>query len=310
MTVTRARADDREGALARRSIAEEAAGTARGVLVTAFFAAILALANLLQLLTLLLLPFSRRSFLRANTAIARTLLSRLGGLAEWLHRLRVVESGSPLPSAENALVLVNHQCSIDINCVFSFAWRHQRLGELRWFAKAPLARVPGIGWGLRFLDTIFVTRAWEQDQRRIAEVFLRMRAAELPFWLLLFPEGARQTPSKLAESRAHEAKRGLAPLRALMLPRTRGFVATLSQLRDRTDAVYDLTIAYPGGAPTLWALLSGFVRSVHLHVRRFPIAELPQSEPELEAWLFERWREKDELLVSFAAQGHFPENER
>jgi 1-acyl-sn-glycerol-3-phosphate acyltransferase len=297
------------GAVAERSIAQALSGAVRGVLVTAFFAVILASANLLQLLTLLIRPFTRRGFLRANTAIARTLLTRLGGLAERLHRLRVVQSGAPIPSGENALVLVNHQSSIDINCVFSFAWRHHRLGELRWFAKAPLARVPGIGWGLRFLDTIFVTRAWEQDQRRIAEVFGRMREAELPFWLLLFPEGARQTPSKLAESRAHEARLGLEPLSALMLPRTRGFVATLSQLRDRTHAVYDLTIAYPGGVPTLWALLCGFVRSVHLHVRRFPIAELPRSEAELEAWLFQRWREKDELLVSFTAQGHFPENE-
>lgn len=291
---------------APRSIAAAAAGIVRGVLVTVFFAAVLAFANLLQLLTLPLLPFSRRSFLRANTAIARTLLTRLAGLAERLHRLRVVHSGETLPRAENALVLVNHQSSIDINCVFSFAWRHERLGELRWFAKAPLGRVPGIGWSLRFLDTIFVTRAWEQDQRTIAQVFQRMKQAGLPFWLLLFPEGARQTPSKLAESRAHEARLGLPPLSVLMLPRTRGFVATLSELSDRTQAVYDLTIAYPDGPPTLWDLLCGFVRSVHLHVRRFPIAELPRTEAELEAWLFQRWREKDELLVSFRAQGQFP----
>lgn len=159
--------------------------------------------------------------------------------------------------------------------------------------------------GLRFLDTIFVTRAWEQDQRTIAKVFERMKQADLPFWLLLFPEGARQTPSKLAESRAHEARLGLPPLGVLMLPRTRGFVATLSELSDRTRAVYDLTIAYPGGTPTLWDLLCGLVPSVHLHVRRFPIAELPRTEAELEASLF-GWREKDELLVSFEAQGHFP----
>ncbi|MFO0726327.1 MAG: lysophospholipid acyltransferase family protein [Myxococcota bacterium] len=288
-----------------RSARERASGTVRGVLVTLFLALVLAFGNLLQLLTLPLLPLSRTLFLRANGAIVQGLMSKLGGLAERLHRLRVVLSGAQLPPSENALVLVNHQCAIDINCVFSFAYRHGRLGDLRWFAKAALRNMPGIGWGLRFLDTIFVTRRWETDARTIAEVFARMQGSRLPFWLLLFPEGARQTPARLAEAQARAIALGEPPLSHLLWPRTRGFIATLGALRARTDAIYDLTIGYPHGVPHLWDLLCGYVREVHLEVERIPIDAVPLDPAAEEAWLIARWRAKDARMEAFSRDGRF-----
>ncbi|MCC7380998.1 MAG: acyltransferase [Deltaproteobacteria bacterium] len=293
-----------------RSFAPRAQGLLRALSVTLFYSAVLVVANLLQVCTLLVWPFSRSLFVRANRAIAREALTRLGGVAERLHRLQVISSGDALPRTENAVVIANHQTVIDVNCVFCLAWRHGRLGDLKWFAKASVRHLPGIGWGLRFLEPVFVARRWERDRDSIARVFAKMKQDPAPFWLLMFSEGHRRRAEAMAESRARAAAEGRRPLEHLLPPRTRGFVATIGALREHAQAVYDLTIGYPDGVPTLWDLQSGYVRRVHLHVRRFPLSDLPLDEPGLEAWLSQRWAEKDQLLAAFAADGRFPGEQR
>lgn len=46
---------------------------------------------------------------------------------------------------------------------------------------------------------------------------------------------------------------------------------------------------------------------VHMHWRRFAIQEVPYDDSKaLEAWVLERWIEKDELLEQFLQHGGFP----
>ena len=45
----------------------------------------------------------------------------------------------------------------------------------------------------------------------------------------------------------------------------------------------------------------------HAHYRRFAIGDIPLHDPEaFDAWLYERWAEKAELLEHFHAHGQFP----
>jgi lysocardiolipin and lysophospholipid acyltransferase len=89
-----------------------------------------------------------------------------------------------------------------------------------------------------------------------------------------------------------------------MLPRSRGFEATLEGLGELNQAIYDVTIAYPGDPPDLLQLFFGPIDRVHLHIRRF--TEWPESREGKANWVMERFREKDELLSHFKAHGHFP----
>jgi hypothetical protein len=95
----------------------------------------------------------------------------------------------------------------------------------------------------------------------------------------------------------------------LLYPRTKGFVTTVQRLRQAPHmmAVYDLTIAYRRGqklfvAPTWWTGMSlpelterhGY--RFYVHVRRFPIKDLPTCDDELARWLERVWVEKGEWL--------------
>ena len=122
-------------------------------------------------------------------------------------------------------------------------------------------------------------------------------------WTITFAEGTRLLPHKLERSRAFAVERGLPQLKHLLLPRTKGFVATVQGLREHLDAVYDATIAYENGVPSLWQWAKGYVQKAHLHVRRFPMDDLPQDDAALNEWLYARFQEKDARLEHYYEQG-------
>lgn len=72
-------------------------------------------------------------------------------------------------------------------------------------------------------------------------------------------------------------------------------------LGDNLDAVHDITVAYPKNIPqTERHLIMGFFpREIHFHVRRYPVASLPDSSSDLESWCRERWAEKEIRLRDF-----------
>ena len=45
---------------------------------------------------------------------------------------------------------------------------------------------------------------------------------------------------------------------------------------------------------------------VHVHIRRIPVKDIPDSETEAAAWLTDTFKLKDQLLSDFKSQGHFP----
>ena len=92
-----------------------------------------------------------------------------------------------------------------------------------------------------------------------------------------------------------------------LIPQIKGFVAPIGALRDHVEAVYDLTIGYVGGVPTIGQWIKGEVKIVHLHVRHFPIKDVPENPGDLAAWLIRRFEEKDALLDHFYRHGAFPD---
>lgn len=290
--------------LRRRSAGAAGLGrTLRGAFVALYLFGSLLLINLLQTVSLVLRPFSRRAFRRVN----RWFADRFWAWCAWttlsLHRTRVVMSGDELPRSENALVIVNHQTMTDVQALFLLARKAGRLGDLKWFVKDSIKYAPGFGWGLTFLDNLFVKRNWTADRAHIDRVFSRVVSANVPLWLISFSEGTRLTAENLARARRYAAEHGLAVPTHVLLPRVQGFVASIAGLQGHICAVYDVTIGYVGGLPTLWQWAKGEMREVHLHVRRYALAELPAAPEALAAWLRDRFEEKDARLDRFYAAG-------
>jgi 1-acyl-sn-glycerol-3-phosphate acyltransferase len=159
---------------------------------------------------------------------------------------------------------------------------------------------------MQFLGCPFLTRDWTADRERIRKTFDTLVSESIPVWLVSFAEGTRSTPDKLRESAEWALANGIEATRHVLVPRTKGFAATIEGLGSHLHAVYDVTIGYVDGVPTLWQYITGSVKRIHVHVRRFPIESLPRLEHELRDWLIDCYREKDALLEHYYAHGAFP----
>ena len=279
----------------------------KGSILAFFLFSTLLMLNVLQTASLLIRLFSQTAFRRFNRFLANLWWGWCALCAEKIHRTRFNIKGDEIPLRENAIVILNHQEMSDITVVFSLAKMKYRIGDLKWFVKDVLKYVPGIGWGMLFLDCLFIKRDWTADRDYIQQVFKNILQFQVPIWLMTFVEGTRVRPEKLANSRKFAEERGLTPPEHVLVPRTKGFVASVQALRGHVDAVYDITIGYVDGVPSLWQWIKGYVHSVNLHIRRFPIGDMPEDEQALTAWLINCFEEKDVLLDHYYRQGVFPD---
>ncbi|NOZ85730.1 MAG: acyltransferase [Deltaproteobacteria bacterium] len=280
--------------------------TSKVVPVVVFLFGTLLVFNMLQTLSLVLLPFSRKAFRAFNRWGANTWWGWCVSVAKILYDTRLELTGDNVPEREKVILVSNHQEMADIPVLMILARSKKRLGDMKWFVKDIVKWIPGVGWGMLFIDCLFVRRDWSRDQESIEKTFSTINKGHVPLWLILFPEGTRSTPAKIEKSRQYARDKNLTPLKHLLIPRTKGFVASVIGLRNHLHAVYDITIGYKNGIPTLWQYILGYSRISHMHVRRFAISELPESGEALTRWLHDRFVEKDRILDYFYKNGEFP----
>ncbi|WP_287597075.1 acyltransferase [Thermomonas sp.] len=207
------------------------------------------------------------------------------------------------------LVLANHQSWVDILVLQKVF--NRRIPLLRFFLKRQLFWVPLLGLAWWALDFPFMGR---YTPRQVAknpalagrDIEATRRACEkfraIPVAIMNFVEGTRFTADK-------HAKQG-SPYRHLLKPKSGGVAFVLDAMGEGLHAILDVTIAYPGGRPSLVDLLADRVPEVRVQVRQRPIpAELAggdyQNDREFrvrfQQWMNGLWREKDDDLAAMLA---------
>ncbi len=262
------------------------------------FAAIIGI-NALQVVSLLILPFSGKGFRMTSSIMVGCWGKAVIYAMENLAGIKFINTGADIPKKENAFLICNHQSWSDIIVVLPFINSKGRIGDIKYFVKDSIKFLPGPGWCIYFMDSIFLKRNWTRDSASIKQTFQKFYDNKIPFYLLSYLEGTRIKKPKLLASQAYAAKNSLPHLDHLLVPRTKGFIASMKGLRQVTDAVYDITIGHPEGTPGIWDIACGYVNEIHLHYRRYPINDLPKSDDKLTTWVLERFREKDVILDSF-----------
>jgi len=257
----------------------------------------LLLINVLQVLSFLFFyPFSKKLFREFNVTMA----GLWWGGCEWSVRniggIEIIQTGDNLPTEENVILISNHQGWGDIPILFKLAKEAKRIGNMKWFVKDGLKYLPAIGWGMSFIDCLFVKRNWQKDKKKIEATFKKFFDHDIPIWLMLFPEGTRFRKDKLEFTHKITEKKNLPPLKHVLMPRVKGFSASVQGLRGHCGAVYDVTILYEGAAPSFFDLFLGKVKRVSLHVERFPMDKLGREEKDIQDWIIDRFYLKNKML--------------
>lgn len=230
---------------------------------------------------------------------------------------------------ERLVLIANHQIYTDWLYLWwaGYANNPQMHGHLYIILKESLKYIPVLGWpGMLFYGFIFMSRKMSTDQPRLAHRLAKLSREHKdprgntyldPMWLLLFPEGTNISGNGRVKSAKWAEKVGVRDTEHVLLPRSTGTLFCLRELKGTVEYVYDCTVAYEGVprgsyGEQIFTIQSTYFqgrppRSVNFYWRRFRVADIPlDSDAAFDAWLRDRWYEKDALLDGYLVNGRFP----
>jgi 1-acyl-sn-glycerol-3-phosphate acyltransferase len=198
------------------------------------------------------------------------------------------------------LVSSNHQSWVDI-LVLQRVF-HGRIPFLKFFLKRELIWVPIIGLAWWALDFPFLSRGRgkggnQGDLKATRESCKKFK--RIPTTVISFVEGTRFTTVKHTQQRS--------PYHHLLKPKIGGLGIALATMGEQFEALLDVTIVYPHGAPRFWDLLCGRVDAVTVRVLQREIPpQVLGSDPigdkayrqRISTWVEQQWSEKDRLIDS------------
>lgn len=289
--------------------------------LTAVFAGLLLVINTLFWFTplmiaaffklLLPIPALRRALSRVVVRCAELWII---GNSGWMHLTQAMDWQIDQPATLNPkgwyMVISNHQSWVDI-LALQYALGG-RIPFLKFFLKKELIWVPFMGLAWWALDLPFMKRysksyLEKHPEKRGQDLETTRRSCETfrhtPTSVMNFLEGTRFTRAKKVQQNS--------PYQNLLKPKSGGMAFAMSVMGDQFRSIIDVTIHYPGKAPTFIEFLQGKMSRCNIVVKEHSIPEHLlvgdyQNDPEYRAqfqqWVHELWQAKDTLLSALQTQ--------
>ncbi|KAF5306635.1 hypothetical protein FQA39_LY08824 [Lamprigera yunnana] len=265
------------------------------------------------ILYLCLRPIHKRTYRKINWYLCATLYAQLVFMGDWWSCSEILlyidkEDYHKYWGKEHAYCVMNHTYEIDWLIGWMFCDRIHLLGNCKAYAKKVIKYMPVLGWAWKFSEFVFLERSFEKDREVINKQIMELADHPDPIWLLLFPEGTRFTLDKHKASEQFAREKNLPELKYHLQPRTKGFVASLSSMHGKVNAIYDILLAFKEDdpvEPTMTNLLFGKPVTAHMYMKRVPMEDVPISEVEQEKFLRAMFVGKDKLKDSFVRTGDF-----
>lgn len=202
------------------------------------------------------------------------------------------------------LMTCNHQSWVDttVNQYFGLT----RMPLTRFFTKWELIFIPFVGQAFKILGFPMMKRHTKEQIAKNPDLKTRdmeeaRKACEQllsqPFTLLNYLEGTRFTSEKHAQQQS--------PFINLLKPKAGGLALALNILGDKIDALVDMTIVYPDGAPGYGEFWLGEVPRIAINMRKIEIPEWvldgnyeddAEYRERFQNWVDGLWSEKDQLI--------------
>jgi 1-acyl-sn-glycerol-3-phosphate acyltransferase len=214
-----------------------------------------------------------------------------------------VQGLEALKRSEWYLVLANHQSWVDILVLQRIF--HRKTPFLKFFIKKELLWLPILGQAWWAMDFPFVkryTKSYLQKKPHLKGKDLEItrkacqKFKKMPISIMNFVEGTRFTDEK--------HRRQQSPYAHLLRPKAGGIAFVLGSMGKQIHRVLDVTIVYPEGVSSFWALLCGKLRKIKVRVRSLPVspelfgdyANDGAFRTGLQRWLNNIWEEKNRSI--------------
>ena len=210
------------------------------------------------------------------------------------------------------LVIANHQAWTDIIALQTVL--NRRIPFLKFFIKQELIWFPFLGiawWGLDmpFMKRYSKSYLAKNPHKKGKDLEATRKACEkfryTPTSVINFIEGTRFT----LEKKVNRAS----PFENLLPPRAGGLALALDSMGSMFNAILDITIVYPDGAPGFWAMCCGKFDHIIIEIRTRPVESWMtegdyindrEFRREFHQWLTQIWQEKDEKISAIRQAAH------
>ena len=248
---------------------------------------------------------------------------------DYISGFRICEYGDcfdSIPSDEKDFLIGNHLSWMDSVFFMQWYWKKGLLAAAHNVVWSKMLKVPYVYAGYLRGD-VLLDLDWKKDKETIKETMVRFMQSYHSRCVTLFPEGAIFSEVWKDKSDNFCAKKGIKTFNKVLCPRFQGFAAFLRAMHPKLckdhpggapKYLYDLTVKYEGWDVPQPGFFEPFFpgshcknkRSVHVHVQKINLSELPcDSDERIEAWLESSFYRKDELLDYFEKHGAFPAND-
>ena len=203
------------------------------------------------------------------------------------------------------MMTCNHQSWVDttVNQYVGLS----RMPLTRFFTKWELIFIPFVGQAFKILGFPMMKRHTKQQIAKNPELKMRdmdeaRKACEQllsqPFTLLNYLEGTRFSKAKHTHQQS--------PYQNMLKPKAGGLALALNILGNKIDALVDMTIVYPEGAPEYSDFWLGNISHIAVDLRKIDIPDWvltgnyeddPVFRERFQQWVDQIWREKDQLIT-------------
>ena len=246
-------------------------------------------------------------YLEANAWLQRWWTSTLFRGGALLFSMKVEVEGLELAREGPLLLFVRHTSTADVVLAAALVANPNRL-LLRYVLKRELLWDPCLDVVGRRLPNAFIDRSGTRSRVEIEAIARLAQDLDSRSAALIYPEGTRFTPERLARGvdvlRERKQERLVAiasGYRHVLPPRLGGPLALL----EAAPGVDLLLLEHSGleGAEHFAAFWSGGLvgTTIRVRLRRFAAASIPSSGRD--EWLFERWAEMDRWIDRTSATG-------
>ncbi|XP_006820482.1 acyl-CoA:lysophosphatidylglycerol acyltransferase 1-like [Saccoglossus kowalevskii] len=251
----------------------------------------------------------------------------------WSANYTVFETGMDISAIQDdeAVIMVNHQSTGDVLTLMTcLQHKGKVLSQVMWlmdklFLCAPFGTVSYIH-GDFFIQQGKQYR--DQQVKLLRNHLMSTYWTRYRKWLILFPEGGFLRKRR-AGNQKYAKKNKLPVFEHVTLPRLGAMKTIMDTLRHYPDMakkngfrdnitkrqvkwIIDMTIGYPGYPDikpmNVQTWVCGWREPCQtvVHYRYYPINDVPVDEDGLMRWLYQRFEEKEELLLHFYKTGKFP----
>ena len=210
-----------------------------------------------------------------------------------------VEQAGPGP----VVIFMRHTSIIDNALPDAVAARAHGMG-LRYVIKRELEALGTIDIVCRWIPTYLAARDSKNTEGDVAAVrkLTENFGPDTREGILIYPEGTRFTPERLAKSKKVIAERQpenaqrADRLKHILPPKLGGPIAVLEETAP-CDVVFCGHAGFDG-LRTVGDIWRGKLvgNTIHVRFQRFPAADVPGSRDEKVAWFYDRWQEVDDWV--------------